>query len=61
VLSGKTVRIVRAAACYCGVVFGIGFILGAIRVSFLEPRPGQRTPELLELPIMLIATEPVGA
>jgi hypothetical protein len=45
----------RAAAVYFTLVFGIGFLLGPIRVLFLEPRIGQRAAELTELPLMVVA------
>jgi len=35
------------------LVFGAGFILGAIRIPLLVPRLGERWAELLEMPIML--------
>ncbi len=45
----------KAAALYWGLVFGTGFLLGAIRVPFLVPRWGERVAELLEMPLMLVA------
>ena len=46
---------VKAAASYFGLVFGTGFVLGAIRVPFLVPRLGVRAAELIEMPFMLVA------
>jgi len=46
--------LVRASLCYFGLVFGAGFMLGALRVTFLVPRLGIRMAELLEMPVMLI-------
>lgn len=43
----------RAAAVYFLCVFGAGFVLGAVRVPLLEPRFGERTAELVELPFMV--------
>jgi len=42
-------------AVYFVLVFGVGFVLGVIRVSFLEPSFGERWAELAEMPLMLIA------
>lgn len=47
-------RILSAAAAYFGLVFGAGFVLGAIRVPFLVPRLGERVAELAEMPVMLV-------
>ena len=41
---------------YFGLVFGVGFILGTIRVLWLVPLVGQRAAELIESPLMLAAT-----
>jgi len=45
----------------CGVLYfvltcGAGFVLGTIRVLWAVPRFGERTAELMEMPIMLIVT-----
>lgn len=36
------------------MTFGAGFIMGTIRVPFLEPRLGERVAELIEMPFMFI-------
>jgi hypothetical protein len=41
---------------YFGLVFGVGFILGTIRVLWGVPHFGVRTAELIEAPLMLAAT-----
>jgi hypothetical protein len=38
---------------YFGLVFGVGFMLGFVRVLWIVPRVGVRTAELLEAPLML--------
>lgn len=48
-------RSLKAGACYFGLVFGAGFVLGSIRVPFLVPRLGVRIAELIEMPLMLVA------
>lgn len=47
--------ILRAAATYVALVFGTGFVLGAVRLSLLVPRLGVRLAELLEMPWMALA------
>lgn len=47
--------ILRAAATYFALVFGTGFVLGAVRVPLLVPRLGERLAELLEMPWMALA------
>jgi len=49
------VTLLKPAAAYFGLVFGTGFVLGAIRVSFLVPLLGDRIAELAEAPLMLVA------
>jgi hypothetical protein len=46
--------LITPAAGYFALVFGAGFILGAVRVLFLVPRVGVRMAELLEMPVMLL-------
>jgi dolichyl-phosphate-mannose--protein O-mannosyl transferase len=48
------VQITKAALVYFALVFGLGFLLGAIRVPFIVPRLGTRKAELLEMPFMLV-------
>ena len=48
-------RVLLAAALYFGIVFGVGFLLGAVRVPFLVPRLGERVAELAEMPLMFVA------
>ena len=40
---------------YFGLVFGVGFILGVVRVLVVEPHLGERWAELAEAPLMLTA------
>jgi len=40
---------------YFVLVFGVGFVLGIVRVLVLEPRLGTRWAELAEAPLMLVA------
>lgn len=47
---------IRAGAIYFVIVFAAGFILGAIRVTFIVPRTGELLATLLELPWMLGAS-----
>jgi hypothetical protein len=47
-------NILNAAASYFGIVFGAGFLFGAVRVPLLVPRLGVRTAELLEMPLMFV-------
>ena len=45
----------RGVVYFC-LVFGVGFILGTIRVLWVVPHLGVRTAELIEAPLMLAAT-----
>ena len=48
-------KIAAAAALYFLTVFGVGFLLGPIRVLLLEPRFGPVTAVLCEAPFLLTA------
>jgi hypothetical protein len=44
--------LIKAGLAYFALVFGTGFVLGALRVSILVPRLGERISELSEMPLM---------
>jgi hypothetical protein len=46
----------KAGALYFVLVFGTGFLLGAIRTLWIVPRLGTRMAELMEAPFMLAVT-----
>ena|SRR5215475_1668608 len=48
-------QVVAAAALYCAVVFGVGFVLGPIRVFWLEPSLGKTAAVFCEMPLLLTA------
>ena len=49
-------QILKAGALYFALVFGAGFVFGAIRVLCMVPRLGTRTAELMEAPVMFAIT-----
>ena len=49
-------RILNASAVYFISVFGVGFVLGTVRVLLIVPYIGVRWAELLEQPLMLLAS-----
>jgi hypothetical protein len=50
----KIKQLITPALAYFAIVFGIGFLLGSIRVLWLVPQLGVRYAELTEMPIMLL-------
>ena len=46
-------KTLRAALVYFALVFGVGFLLGLIRVPFVVPRIGERYAELAEMPFAI--------
>ncbi|MEO8506173.1 MAG: hypothetical protein ABI593_00930 [Betaproteobacteria bacterium] len=46
--------VIAAGIAYYALAFGAGFVLGTARVLLLVPRIGERTAELLEMPVMLV-------
>lgn len=48
------------SSIYFGILFGVGFALGLIRVPWLEPRMGVRMAELMEAPFMFLAVVLAG-
>jgi hypothetical protein len=49
-------QILKAGVFYFAIVFGAGFIIGTVRVLWVVPSIGTRMAELMEAPIMLVAT-----
>lgn len=49
-------RTLKPGIIYFLLVFGAGFVLGTIRVLLIVPYVGDRAAELLEMPLMLLAT-----
>ena len=47
-------KLLKAGLLYFALTFAAGFALGAIRVTWVEPKLGQRIAELLEMPVMLL-------
>lgn len=48
-------KILAEMALYFGIVFCVGFLLGPIRVLWLEPRLGALLAVVLEMPLLLTA------
>jgi hypothetical protein len=45
--------VLKAGVLYFAAVFAAGFTLGAVRVTLIAPRIGERAAELMETPVML--------
>jgi hypothetical protein len=54
-IPSRSTQVIVAGLTYFALVFGIGFLLGMIRVPLLVPRLGLRYAELLEMPLMALA------
>ncbi|HXY06960.1 MAG TPA: hypothetical protein VEI52_03825 [Terriglobales bacterium] len=48
--------VLKSGTLYFALVFAVGFVLGAIRTTWIVPRMGARRAELMEMPIMLVVT-----
>lgn len=48
--------VLKAATIYFAVVYGIGFLLGAVRVLLLLPLVGEIAAVLFETPVMLLVS-----
>ena len=46
-------NLVRSSLLYFGIVFCAGFLLGPFRTLWVAPKVGERTAEVLEMPLML--------
>ena len=46
-------KALTAGIAYFAIIFGLGFLLGTVRVLLLAPRLGDNAGTLIELPIML--------
>lgn len=52
----KIVAALKPSLVYAAIVFAVGFLLGSVRVFFVVPRIGVRWAELLEAPLMILAS-----
>ena len=49
-------QLVKAGLAYFAIVFGMGFVFGAIRIVWVVPHVGTRLAELMETPLMFVVT-----
>lgn len=49
-------QILKAGLTYFAIVFGMGFVFGAIRTVWVVPHVGTRLAELMETPFMFVVT-----
>lgn len=47
---------IKAGAAYFVIIFSLGFVLGALRVTLIIPRIGELAATLLEVPVILAAS-----
>lgn len=52
----QVVQILKAGLTYFAIVFGMGFVFGAIRTVWVVPHVGTRLAELMETPFMFVVT-----
>jgi hypothetical protein len=52
----QVVQLVKAGLAYFAIVFGMGFVFGAIRIVWVVPHVGTRLAELMETPLMFVVT-----
>lgn len=55
-VQGEYMKPLKTSLAYFAGVFSIGFVLGAIRQAVVVERLGERWAELLELPLMVVAS-----
>jgi len=55
-IASRFMRPASAGLAYAAVVFGVGFVLGAVRVIIVAPRFGPTAAVLLETPLILGAS-----
>lgn len=48
-------QLTAPALAYFAIAFGVGFLLGTVRVLWVVPQLGERYAELTEMPFMLLA------
>jgi hypothetical protein len=56
VIASQAARVARFASAYFASVFAIGFVLGAVRNVWIAPWLGERTAELVEMPLVVAAS-----
>jgi len=49
-------RIALLSLGYFGLVFAAGFVFGVIRTVYVTPRVGEQTAQIMEAPLLLLAT-----
>ncbi len=52
----RIVPALKPSLAYTAIVFAVGFALGSVRVFLVVPRIGVRRAELLEAPLMILAS-----